>query len=111
LTLPPPPRSTLFPYTTLFRSRTSVPADGDERNDLGGDSVSDRLYDELHDGAELGGLQLRDAGRRIWIRITHFTGGRFSARAGFAPALGGCRFDLSGGSAGGTNETKDDRSS
>ena len=65
----------------------------------------------LHDGAELGGLQLRDAGRRIWIRITHFTGGRFSARAGFAPALGGCRFDLSGGSAGGTNETKDDRSS
>src|SRR5437868_11424734 len=25
--IPPPPRSTLFPYTTLFRSRNDVPRD------------------------------------------------------------------------------------
>src|SRR5690606_40960394 len=32
--LPPPPRSTLFPYTTLFRSRASA-----ARIDLGGQGV------------------------------------------------------------------------
>src|SRR2546426_8042881 len=30
-----PPRSTLFPYTTLFRSRVSVPASGRDRHHLG----------------------------------------------------------------------------
>src|SRR5438046_10445633 len=30
LTLPPPPRSTLFPYTTLFRSHTAAVDEGHE---------------------------------------------------------------------------------
>src|SRR5207248_10748741 len=52
LLLPPPPRSTLFPYTTLFRSRACVDHCADEvpevcdvahlhRFDLRGDLVAD----------------------------------------------------------------------
>jgi len=37
---------------------------------------------ELHDGAELADLQLRDAGRRIWICFTHLLAVIFLQRAG-----------------------------
>src|SRR5207302_6089006 len=94
--------------TDRFGAGASVPADGDERNDLGRNSVSDRLHAELHDGAELGGLQLRDAGGRVWICVAHFAGGCFSALGRFAAALGWCCSDLRGRFAGGANETTDD---
>src|SRR3712207_8073489 len=36
----PPPRSTLFPYTTLFRSSAGQDADDDPRRDCGQDDVA-----------------------------------------------------------------------
>src|SRR5690348_17761120 len=47
--LRPPPRSTLFPYTTLFRSRAVVdhpPSRGQPSKDTPGDETRD---DEVHD--------------------------------------------------------------
>src|SRR5690349_22911847 len=40
--LPPPPRSTLFPYTTLFRSRARRPGDGEPRRAGAGDGQAAR---------------------------------------------------------------------
>src|SRR5205807_4002782 len=85
-------------------------SDGDERDDLGWNILSDRLHAELHDGAELGGLQLRHARWGVWICITHVAGSCFFARVGVPAALGWCCLDLCGCAAGGANETTDNRS-
>src|SRR5438132_963025 len=54
LLLPPPPRSTLFPYTTLFRSLAGAGARGDDADDLVRKAAVDRDLDpelgqEVHD--------------------------------------------------------------
>src|SRR5690242_21175857 len=46
----PPPRSTLFPYTTLFRSAHIVMDGGKHR---------DRLLGDIHAGKDAGGLRDR----------------------------------------------------
>src|SRR3712207_8394990 len=50
----PPPRSTLFPYTTLFRSVTHRPAVGHHaRPEQGGTAVQDRIAVTLENAEEL----------------------------------------------------------
>src|SRR5438034_4841991 len=50
--IPPPPRSTLFPYTTLFRSRRSLPLTdvlgGAEQHIVRGDGVTPVHRSEEH---------------------------------------------------------------
>src|SRR3712207_9330886 len=47
-----PPRSTLFPYTTLFRSQVDVPrAEIDRRDDLNAELVASHLHEFLADVA------------------------------------------------------------
>src|SRR3712207_8362988 len=50
-----PPRSTLFPYTTLFRSRVAG-LDGDERAAAGGGDFAARGERGLDSGAVVSGL-------------------------------------------------------
>src|SRR5258708_31011441 len=84
-----------------------VPADGNERDDLGGDSLSDRLHAELHDGAELGGLQLRDAGGGVWISFTQFAcGGFFFLSRGAAGGLVWWLLSLVGSFGGASHTTR-----
>src|SRR5256885_11639548 len=47
-----PPRSTLFPYTTLFRSETSDTLDGlgKKRGDAAGGRELNHIFDVLHAG-------------------------------------------------------------
>src|SRR5438105_11194486 len=48
--LPPPPRSTLFPYTTLFRSSADFPHKSDAglvQLDVSGDDQAAQVFDEL----------------------------------------------------------------
>src|SRR4051812_49976290 len=53
-----PPRSTLFPYTTLFRSRTARAHEGQR---------ADALADQV--GEEVGGLRRRSTTDRKSIRL------------------------------------------
>src|SRR2546422_6712726 len=53
-----PPRSTLFPYTTLFRSTEPSPRDRRAGPDRAGPPVRGRVRDDLQ------GRQARDAGER-----------------------------------------------
>src|SRR5258705_10239964 len=59
-----PPRSTLFPYTTLFRSKTVEGAQptGAGRSELGLRDGDQPSHDEQHDGD-----------RRAWIRSEEHT--------------------------------------
>src|SRR5690625_5815899 len=47
---PPPPRSTLFPYTTLFRSSDEEPVGGDpsEQDERPGQEAAERGEDHEH---------------------------------------------------------------
>src|SRR5437899_7097843 len=51
-----PPRSTLFPYTTLFRSRVAA-LDPTHRRDRRGHQPGDALFDRLADVRQHGGLR------------------------------------------------------
>src|SRR2546425_7305904 len=51
-----PPRSTLFPYTTLFRSVRGRDAERGLQRHAGADIVAERLLREGHDGPERRGL-------------------------------------------------------
>src|SRR5437764_12950867 len=59
LMIRPPPRSTLFPYTTLFRSRSRDPREEDERR---GDPAAGSLG--VGDGPRLGRLFTEDQDRK-----------------------------------------------
>src|SRR5437764_5943614 len=48
-----PPRSTLFPYTTLFRSRIDVPVDGARPGTAG---LEDAVLEELVEHADAAGF-------------------------------------------------------
>src|SRR5215471_18959901 len=67
--------------------RASTPAYGHQRHDLAGNLVSAGLHGDANDGDELGGLQLRHAGRSVRLRPADFFGGRGVARGGFNQAL------------------------
>src|SRR5437773_7976724 len=56
---PPPPRSTLFPYTTLFRSRTALAAlhEVARRDQMAADAAGDRRHHMRELDIELGGLE------------------------------------------------------
>src|SRR3712207_8840728 len=56
-----PPRSTLFPYTTLFRSQAVVPRDPDHH----GDEVDVRVGEHLREGVK---GELGTEGRRRGLR-------------------------------------------
>src|SRR5690349_22851832 len=62
LVSPPPPRSTLFPYTTLFRSRTTVDQffDAGYRGRLDFASLDDFLTGTLSGGRAARGNSNRD---------------------------------------------------
>src|SRR3712207_9555124 len=61
--IPRPPRSTLFPYTTLFRSHHKERHDGDEPENLRQNEVAGRVYSHNLEGIYLlrhtHGAQLR----------------------------------------------------
>src|ERR671926_229098 len=61
LMIRPPPRSTLFPYTTLFRSSSAVKLAGRprclERGDAEGQLLDRRLYDGLRSEEHTSQLQ------------------------------------------------------
>src|SRR5688572_32198049 len=59
--IPPPPRSTLFPYTTLFRSRTESSRDGSERE--GSEADHRDLGHRTKHGAAMKREQYEQAGR------------------------------------------------
>src|SRR3712207_8334454 len=46
-----PPRSTLFPYTTLFRSRVERGADGHVLGGVLGEELGPRFHDPVREGA------------------------------------------------------------
>src|SRR2546427_2904272 len=82
-----PPRSTLFPYTTLFRSpRVVVEVAGDER-DVEVAGLADRLavVHALEHGEE-SGVALHLAGERVQVAGPHVPG-----EAGPAGEGGACR--------------------
>src|SRR5258708_3775336 len=60
--------------------------------------------------SQIGGLQLRDARRRVWVRLAHIARGCFLARVGVVAALVWRGTDLRGRIVGGANETTHDRS-
>src|SRR5438034_8037086 len=68
--LPPPPRSTLFPYTTLFRSSVGVPdrrlrsrGRRDPRRQTARLSRQHQLHLVQQRGSRAGGVVLRQGGR------------------------------------------------
>src|SRR5438105_13889423 len=73
--IPRPPRSTLFPYTTLFRSRETVPGDQDGRDPRGrplGEPLADPLArpaerDLVNEGVGHRGLRLGLPARQIEV--------------------------------------------
>src|SRR5207253_9309301 len=81
-----------------------VLADGDESDDLDRDPLSDWVYGHLHDGGELGGLQLRDARGSIWVRDIDAAGGGDFAGARFREEVAGCGGHLHVDAAGLTND-------
>src|SRR5690349_23649547 len=67
LIIRPPPRSTLFPYTTLFRSPATESADRDSgrTRDLHGDLHRDRLRADWNGAVQTA----RNRGRSTGVRV------------------------------------------
>src|SRR3712207_8864695 len=77
-----PPRSTLFPYTTLFRSRAVDVAQAGEVERDGGERVGDPVEDLLLDRCGVRQVDLtgdRDA-RRAAVVVDGYNGDRKSTR-------------------------------
>src|SRR2546422_4971344 len=52
-----PPRSTLFPYTTLFRSRAKRALGVDRQRRMGGDAVDDIQRSAFLEFVDVGGIE------------------------------------------------------